>query len=418
MERHNWSANLDGESRREAEDAIRSIAHALDEYSTVDASLALGNAGFAVFYAYLAKAGYGNGDIASRFLARATEAVATTRMDASLYGGFTGIGWTVSHLQRLRGGVVDENANEAIDETLLDYVKQWPWKHDYDLIGGLVGLGVYALEQLPAPAPIECLREIINRLHELAERTRDGITWFTAPELLPEWQREVCPNGYYNLGLAHGVPGVIAMLARVCAATKVPRAARAKARSLLDGAVAWLLTNKQADSSNAFFPGWIGPNVEIREGRIAWCYGDLGVAVALLLAARCVNQPDWEQEAIGIAKDVARRPVERSRVRDCGLCHGAAGVGHLFNRLFQATGKALFKKTARFWFQRALEMRREGEGIAGFSAVRGEPAEQTSRIPAPGLLEGAAGIGLALLAAATGVEPAWDRMLLVSIPPR
>jgi hypothetical protein len=31
-------------------------------------------------------------------------------------------------------------------------------------------------------------------------------------------------------------------------------------------------------------------------------------------------------------------------------------------------------------------------------------------------LTGAAGIALALLAAATPIEPAWDRMLLVSIP--
>jgi hypothetical protein len=34
----------------------------------------------------------------------------------------------------------------------------------------------------------------------------------------------------------------------------------------------------------------------------------------------------------------------------------------------------------------------------------------------PGLLTGAAGIALALPAAITPVEPAWDRMLLVSIP--
>jgi class I lanthipeptide synthase len=35
----------------------------------------------------------------------------------------------------------------------------------------------------------------------------------------------------------------------------------------------------------------------------------------------------------------------------------------------------------------------------------------------PGLLTGAAGVGLALLAAATPVEPSWDRMLLVALPP-
>lgn len=36
----------------------------------------------------------------------------------------------------------------------------------------------------------------------------------------------------------------------------------------------------------------------------------------------------------------------------------------------------------------------------------------------PGFLTGAAGIGLALLAAVAPVKPEWDRLLLVSIPPR
>jgi hypothetical protein len=36
----------------------------------------------------------------------------------------------------------------------------------------------------------------------------------------------------------------------------------------------------------------------------------------------------------------------------------------------------------------------------------------------PGLLTGASGIALALLAATTDMEPAWDRMLLVAAPPR
>jgi hypothetical protein len=34
-----------------------------------------------------------------------------------------------------------------------------------------------------------------------------------------------------------------------------------------------------------------------------------------------------------------------------------------------------------------------------------------------GLLTGAAGVALALLAATTALEPDWDRVLLVAIPP-
>jgi hypothetical protein len=51
------------------------------------------------------------------------------------------------------------------------------------------------------------------------------------------------PRGYYNLGLAHGVPGVIAFLGKVCAVG----VACDKARPLLDGAVHWLLEQEGPD---------------------------------------------------------------------------------------------------------------------------------------------------------------------------
>src|SRR5438093_719443 len=81
----------------------------------------------------------------------------------------------------------------------------------------------------------------------------------------------------------------------------------------------------------------VGPGITPAPTRVAWCYGDLGIAVALFLAARCVNESSWQNEALALARNVAGRPPEQSGVKDCGLCHGAAGVGHLFNRLFQAT---------------------------------------------------------------------------------
>ena len=427
-----WTPVLDGSLTARACEAIQAIAQRLGQPPTCDqndvrlhgiedVSLAGGRAGLAVFYAYLAKAGLAENaqKKASAFLDEAIDAAATAPMEPSLYGGFTGIAWSMAHLQG-QMAALDENPNEAVDEALLDYVSRSPWRGDYDLISGLVGIGVYALEQLPRLRAMDCLEQIVNRLDEIAERTADGITWFTRRELLPEWQREICPTGHFNLGLAHGVPGVIAFLGRVCAldrrnARSVSAAIRTKARALLDGAVAWMLAQKLVNKSSVF-PAWIGRAITPTPSRVAWCYGDLGIAAALLLAAHCANEASWEKEALALARNVAGRPPEQSGVKDCGLCHGAAGVGHLFNRLFHATGERWLKEAALHWFERTLEMRREAEGIAGFAALRRDP-DGTERWNAePGILEGAAGIALALLAAVTDVEPIWDRMMLISIP--
>ena len=76
-------------------------------------------------------------------------------------------------------------------------------------------------------------------------------------------------------------------------------------------------------------------------------------------------------------------------------------------------------RPARFWFERTLAMRQPERGIAGYAAWMPSLAgNQEGWVDDPGVLTGAAGIALALLAATTTIEPEWDRMLLVSVPPR
>jgi len=383
----------------------------------IDASLASGSAGLAILFAYLdqARSGYGDKETAQYFLEQAIDAVASVPMDSSLYGGVTGVAWAMAHL---RGWFLeaDHDATEAMDTLLRDSLSRRPWRGSYDLTQGLVGFGVYAMEQLPKQIGIECLAHVIDRLDENAERTPDGITWFTSWELLPASQRRVSFIGNYNLGVAHGVPGVIAFLAQVCALDerKIPGVTkvRAKARPLLDGAVAWLLAQKISAGAECVFPEWIFRGLSLRSSRVAWCYGDLGIAAALLAAASCMNDANWEREAVRLARRVAERSFDQSGVKDCALCHGAAGAGHLFNRMFQTSGESWLKDAALGWFQRALEMRRPEGGIAGFAAFRLD--HWSNEV---GILEGAGGIALALLAGVTPNEPAWDRMLLISGAP-
>ena len=411
-----WRRILDGAHREHAFEAAHAIAESL-RGSSLDrvqyASLGSGHAGLAILYAYLdlAQPEEDYDEAAVQFLQRAINALSASDMWPSLYGGFTGIAWAVEHLKGRLIDPEDEGTNEEIDEALKEYVGHSPWNDDYDLINGLVGFGVYALERKPASASvISCLERIVERLNETAEYNADGVTWLTRPYLLSEWQREQCPDGYYNLGLAHGVPGVVALLGGVCAAG----VAVEQARSLLDGAVVWLLRQRQGDGAVSSFSHLAAPDIEEDDCRLAWCYGDAGVAAALLVAARCVNEENWEREALAIARRAAAREPESAGVKDAGLCHGAAGLGHVFNRLFQATGEEVFREAARYWFERTLAMKRTSQGIAGYSVFMPDEDGRDRWVDEPGILMGAAGIALALLAAATDIEPQWDRMLLVS----
>ncbi len=377
-----------------------------------DASLAGGLSGIALVHTALEQAfpGAGHHARAERSLEHAIEWLGRGPLGPGLYSGIAGVGWVVGHL--VEGAEDDEDPCSAFDAPLLEVLERSPWTDPFDLIDGLVGLGVYALERLPHPSGKQLLACIVGHLGKTARRQRPGIAWWSDPEWVPmKWRQTPHPD--WNLGVAHGVPGVIALLGRVAAAD-VDAQTRKKARALLDKAVRWLLAQELPPSDEGCFAHAVTPGVPGKAARIAWCYGDPGIAATLLVAARAVGEPEWESAALRIALHAASRPEALSGVVDAGLCHGAAGVAHIFHRLFLTTGDKRLAKASRLWFGRTLAMRVPGRGFAGFRArVPGDEAKHHWRAD-PGFLTGAAGIALALVAATTDGEPEWDRALLLS----
>lgn len=284
---------------------------------------------------------------------------------AGLFGGAAGTGWLLAHL--VDGDDADA-VGAAVERSILGVIDR---DVGFDLGDGLVGFGVLALERGSAALAAR----VLDELERHAQPHDGGVGWRTAPTA-------AYPDGYWNLGLAHGTPGVIALLARFVAAGIEP----ARAQRLLDGAVGFLLTACPPRDDGRFVSILGETDLELR--RVAWCHGDLGIAAALLAA-------DRRDEALALAHAAARCPAERSGVRDAGLCHGAAGAAHLFHRLYRATGDAALGVAARHWVARAAEM----------------PTSDTS------FLTGAAGVALTLHAACSDGEPCWDRLLLLDLDP-
>jgi hypothetical protein len=326
-----------------------------------------------------------------------------------LCGGFAGVGWAASHLWSVEGEVDDDDRLSEVDEEVLSALAREPWDRHFDLLYGLVGLGIYALERLPRKAARSILARVVEQLARTAEIEGGLTAWRTPPHLLPPDDRPAFPFGLYDLGVAHGIAGVVGLLAQACAAG----VAVETARPLLEGAVAWLLA--QRIEGRPEFPYWVAPGGErSEETRSAWCYGDLGISAVLSLASRCAGRPAWQAEALSVACRSARIAPDDSGVVDAGFCHGAAGVAHVFNRLYQRTGRGELREAATVWFERTLAMRGE-EGIGGYAFPQRERAGAPLRSTADAsLIAGSTGVGLALAAATTAVEPTWDRFFLLS----
>jgi len=405
-----WEPLITGERASAAWSAIDGIASALRYYRDESPDLGGGSAGTAIFFAELARVtrSQRDGDAAIERMDRSIDALADEVRSAGLYAGITGIAWATEYVAaRLFDTHDDDDACDEIDDAITRNLCEVPWRGQYDLISGLVGIGVYALARRRR-APSLCDR-VVERLLELRRVEASGTTWFTEPALLSSTQRTQAPHGMHNLGLAHGVPGVIAFLghALACAGHDVA--------GVLEDSTRWLDGQRLSDASPSAFGWWSGAGATSNPSRAAWCYGDPGIAAALLIAAKALAHPELEQAALRVAHRAAGRPWQSSGAVDAGLCHGTAGLMHIFHRIYRATGDETCRRAACEWFDRTLALRGDG-GVAGFTPHLVDEKQDPLPGQATGMLNGAAGIGLALLAAVGNAAPGWDRVLLVDAP--
>jgi len=406
------------------ESALQGIFQAIERVSPdhLEISLSGGLSGLALLHAYqcLAAGEKGAGTHSGKALSlmeKAVERLPEMIETPGLFMGYAGVAWTVEHLMRLGIIPTDEDLNEDIDTALLTFLAPDGWRGLPELVGGLSGLGLYALDREGRGRSGELLERVLDLLDRKRRVMPEGIAWFDDPEDLHPITRSANPKGVFNLGLSHGNPGVIGFLAQ--AAGK----GHARALALLEPAMSWLLAQQSPHlDGSAYGAGYFpGEPKNPRGGRLSWCYGDLGIALVFVLAGQRTGRLDWQELGLGLARDCARRPDPMEGIADAGLCHGAIGNSHLFNRLHQATGQERFRELAIQCLHVGMGWRRNSEEAGGFFAhIPAQPGEcpREPWVPSLGLLGGATGIGLVLLASTTSIEPQWDRHLLIDVAPK
>ena len=427
---YGWEPLLDGELRAKAWDTAAAIAADLagivtrpgdlagiEEGPSRDATLGGGDAGLALFFHYLASCSSDFPDalrLRDICVARAAESLSAQAMGPSLFSGLVGICWALDHIFSATGpDTQDSSPGEdplsEVDRALYSYTANSPADH-LDFIDGLAGTGIYLLARGRRPHARDAVANIVRIMDEVAERDGPHVSWRVPFQNLDADDQVLYPLSRYDLGVAHGVPGIAAFLARAWAAGVEPELAG----GLLTGAVQWLLAQAPADRASPRFPYWVAPVGPMPMTRVAWCYGDLGIASSLLAIASLTRRDDWWRYSLDLARQISTRPQDRAEMVDFGLCHGTASAAHLLNRAFHLSRDIACRDAARFWFAQTLHLRNAGRGIGGYMSLIKDANMQDLWIADAGFLNGAAGIGLAVLAALTDVEPAWDSILVAS----
>ena len=281
----------------------------------------------------------------------------------------------------------------------------------FDLISGLTGVGAYLLARDGPNGEFDALATVIRALLTITGGEEALPRWYTPPDLVGDpAQLHLQPYGSLNCGLAHGIPGPLSLMAlAISAGLTLPRLDE-RVRQLGD----WLIGHQVRGKWGITWPSMIpldsqGRTPSALPSRTAWCYGAPGVARSLWLAGTALGDDRFCHTAVEAMKVVYRTPRAEQGIDSPTLCHGTAGLLQITLRFAHDTRDQVFAEAAQHLVERILSAN-EPDTIVALRDV--EPDGR--KVDRAGLLTGAGGVALALLAAATDVEPIWDRAFLLA----
>jgi lantibiotic modifying enzyme len=386
-----------------------------------------GGAGLALMYSYIEACfpGQGWNLLVQRYLRLA--AAATHDMPLTnpvLFGGTAGLALTLSLASHEEKRY--QKTAAQLNENLCEQVMELRWwrseaekgvaSNDFDVISGAAGILAYlvSIRQI-TPTTQAAIARLLAYLLWLGEpgQTLGKERWFIPPELLPnEQHRESSPQGNFNCGLAHGLPGpLVALSLTWLAGYRAPGLQEAIAY-LAD----WLLEHHLEQEWGITWPDSVpleyaaGPQKWqlLRSTRSGWCYGAPGVARSLWLAGCALEDEHLRKKGVEAVEAALRRPVSERFLPAPTLCHGVGGLLQICLRFAQECESALIKEQIPVLTEQILEMFDPSSSL-GFRDI-----ELDGIVDQPGWLTGAPGVAMVLLAAATDTRPDWDRLLAIA----
>ncbi|MGW0822526.1 lanthionine synthetase C family protein [Streptomyces sp. NPDC002845] len=381
-------------------------------------SLAYGAAGVALLHVELARTGLGPWQRAHDWLTCAAAGQIESWEDSHLHYGVPAVAFALNAAADRPGqyaralDTLDRNIAKTTRHRLeraharIDAAAH-PALAEFDSIRGLSGIGAYLLRR---PVHADLLRDVLAYLVRLTEPLKGDA------ELLPGWWSDLAPSGvpspnypggHSNHGMAHGIGGPLALLA-LAARNGIFVSGHLSA---IERICAWFDRWRQHSPVGPWWPHLVtraqyrGERpLAVHPSRPSWCYGTAGHARAQQLAALAIGDTERQQAAEGALVRALTDPGQLAATTDRSLCHGYAGMAHI---AAQTAADALTQDLPA-----RIPHLLEEIGTAPDTVAAALTQADGGDI---GLLEGGAGVALALLAVGTGAPlSGWDAFLLIN----
>ena len=383
-------------------------------------SVGYGDAGLVIAYSVLSRqepnAGWEH--VAHRYLERAIRSyeVMGSRLGSGLFSGLSGLLFAThyaSHSRRRYGSTLN-----VLEDHIIARIKQWPYSMEqtevpveaYDLVSGATGIAACLLSVYEEGGHVhDTLMDVLDWI--IGRALKGPIGFCVSPEDAHIYM-PYAKTAVVNFGMAHGIPGIIAVLALA----KIGGIQRSGLDDTIKRLSNWVASLIDSNTKT----GWMVPySARVEEdgvisdpkiARVAWCYGLPGIARALWLAGEALG----DRNAQRFSEDALCAAVEQMTVDISSysptFCHGLAGVLRIVQVFAKNTGDKRFDRLSATLTDAVISAYTP-ETLLGFRARE----DDNTIVDNSGLLNGSIGTALVLL---SGNEPnralGWDRVFLLN----
>lgn len=277
----------------------------------------------------------------------------------------------------------------------------------YDIMYGVSGVANYCILFPESSKMMNILNDIVQYLVDICkDKQIQGavvpgciINNFSSPFRLVN-KVDQC---YFNLGLSHGIPGILLVLVNAYKLGIRIEGQLDTIRKLSDLIKKCIVTkskNGQYWKSSLTLNEYISNILtEEEKYRDAWCYGSPGVSFSILVTGMFLN----DNQLKDIAIDNMKIALERKRnVNSMTFCHGLSGLMYLSFKFYEFTHIECFKR----YYLELMDLILDSYDVNipfGF-----KNHEIIGDIDDAGILTGTTGILLCLLSLLYGNQTPWD----------
>lgn len=212
----------------------------------------------------------------------------------------------------------------------------------YDLINGASGIGMYylSIDNLNSKEK-KLVKRICKYLIHIHYSYRQGEGWvIKCKNQIREEDKVIFPEGSIDFGMAHGIIGVALFLSKAYSNGIIEQKQEEVINEILQ---IYEKLKKRGIDERYMYPSQLSKqqfvnrewDYDIRNNRMSWCYGTIGILRAQFLIGEYINNCEITNYCVKEIMKITHVDIKNYKLESPIICHGYAGIAVIldaFNR--------------------------------------------------------------------------------------